>query len=198
MMPGDDAAAGFNALKQSKLQLLYSSCIEVCSITVYTMGNHQASSCTDPLAPFPLLMLSIMVMMQAARKVVFVGTLTAGGLTCEVEAGRLRITREGRVAKMVKHVEQVTYCAASRPPWQEVVYVTERCVMELVGEGPGDASASSGRSSRLRLVEIAPGIDLQKDVLDKMEFQPLLPEDGHLKLMDARIFDDDSGSKTSS
>ena len=142
----------------------------------------------------PFVIDAFTMMAQAAHKIVFVGTLTADGLTCEVEAGRLRITREGRVAKMVKHVEQVTFCAASRPPWQEVVYVTERCVMELVVPGGDEASSSPGRSSRLRLVEIAPGIDLQKDILDQMEFQPLLPEDGHLKLMDARLFDDSDNS----
>jgi propionate CoA-transferase len=113
---------------------------------------------------------------QNSRKVVFVGTFTAGGLDLVVEAGRLRIRREGNTHKFVAEVEQRTFSGevASRQS-QPVLYVTERAVFRLTAAGP-------------ELIEIAPGIDLEGDVLARMDFPPRVSPE--LRLMDARIFQD--------
>jgi len=97
---------------------------------------------------------------QSARKVVFAGTFTADGLQVSAGGGRLRIVREGRQRKLLARVEQVTFggrhaFAAGR----EVLYVTERCVFRLGPEG-------------LVLTELAPGVDLGRDVLAHMDFEP--------------------------
>ncbi|MDW7673651.1 MAG: acyl CoA:acetate/3-ketoacid CoA transferase [Bacillota bacterium] len=111
---------------------------------------------------------------QNAKKVVFCGTFTAGGLEVEVADGRLKIIREGSSKKLVKEVEHITFSGDyGREKVQNVLYITERAVFSLEPEG-------------LVLKEIAPGIDLEKDVLAQMEFLPLVTED--LKLMDQRIF----------
>jgi acyl CoA:acetate/3-ketoacid CoA transferase len=112
---------------------------------------------------------------QNARKVVFCGTFTTGGLEVSCRDGKLAIVQEGRHSKFVNAVKQITFSGRyARSRGQEVMYVTERAVFRSVPEG-------------LMLVEIAPGIDLQRDVLDRMPFRPLLPPDG-VKLMDPRIF----------
>ncbi|HMN87399.1 MAG TPA: 3-oxoacid CoA-transferase, partial [Bauldia sp.] len=112
---------------------------------------------------------------QNARKVVFSGTFTAGGLGLDIGGGRLGIAREGRNRKLVETVNQISYSAAyGRERGQEVLYVTERAVFR---PAPGG----------LELVEIAPGIDLEKDVLAHMGFRPAIAKD--LKPMDARLFD---------
>lgn len=111
---------------------------------------------------------------QNAKKVVFVGTFTAGNLEVAIEAGKLHIREDGKSVKFVDEVEHRTFSgpeAARRG--KEVVYVTERCVFRLTARG-------------LQLTEIAPGVDLQKDILDKMAFPPII--DGEPALMDARIF----------
>ncbi|MCH2222451.1 MAG: acyl CoA:acetate/3-ketoacid CoA transferase, partial [Dechloromonas sp.] len=113
---------------------------------------------------------------QNAKKVVFVGTFTAGNLEVAIEAGKLHIREDGKSVKFVDEVEHRTFSgpeAARRG--KEVVYVTERCVFRLTAQG-------------LQLTEIAPGVDLQKDILDKMAFRPII--DGEPALMDARIFAD--------
>jgi len=111
---------------------------------------------------------------QNAKKVVFVGTFTAGHLEVAVEQGRLRIAREGKAVKFVDEVEHRTFSGeyALRRA-QEVLYITERCVLRLGLRGP-------------EIVEIAPGIDLERDVLALMKFRPEISPD--LKLMDERIF----------
>ncbi len=112
---------------------------------------------------------------QSARKVVFVGTFTAGGLKVATGDGTLRILTEGRQRKLVQHVEQVTFngkYAASRG--QEVLYVTERAVFTATPEG-------------LRLAEVAPGIDIERDVLAHMDFRPIVDE---VRVMDPALFTD--------
>jgi len=97
---------------------------------------------------------------QTARRLVFCGTFTTDGLQVAVENGRLRIVREGAVAKFVPEVEQLSFSAAhSRRVGQEVLYVTERAVFRLTSDG-------------LELVELAPGIDLETQVLGLMPFRP--------------------------
>jgi len=111
---------------------------------------------------------------QTAKKVVFVGTFTAGGLEIALENGRLLIVREGRERKFVPAVEHRTFSAAQAlRRGQEVLYITERCVFQLGADG-------------LKLVEIAPGIDLERDILAQMDFMPALSAPP--KPMDARIF----------
>lgn len=111
---------------------------------------------------------------QNARAVVFAGTFTAGGLRVALDNGRLAILTEGTTRKFVMDVEHRTYSGeyASRRG-QSALYVTERCVLRLTPTG-------------LELIEIAPGIDLQRDILDQMDFKPAIADD--LKLMYARLF----------
>lgn len=99
---------------------------------------------------------------QTARRLVFCGTFTTGGLEVAVENGRLRIAREGSVRKFVGCVEQLSFSALrSREIGQEVLYVTERAVFRLVKGG-------------IELIEVAPGIDLERDILAQMSFRPIV------------------------
>ena len=113
---------------------------------------------------------------QNSRAVVFAGTFTAGGLEVEIEDGKLKIVKEGRARKFVKNVEQITFSgkfAASKS--QPVIYVTERCVFQLTPGG-------------LELIEVAPGIDIDKHILAQMDFEPLIVKP---MTMDGRIFRDE-------
>jgi len=110
---------------------------------------------------------------RSTPRLVFCGTFTAGGLQLEVGDGRLSIVQEGRSRKFVEQVEQLTFNgrdAALRQ--QEVSFITERAVLRLRPEG-------------LELTEIAPGIDLERDVLAHMGFRPLIRD---LRTMDAGLF----------
>ncbi len=113
---------------------------------------------------------------QNARSLVFAGTFTAGGLEIAVEGGQLKILREGRSRKMVKRVQQVSFSgdfAARRG--QPVYFVTERCVFRRGKRG-------------LVLTEVAPGINIERDILAHMDFTPIIREPAP---MDARIFRDE-------
>ncbi len=115
---------------------------------------------------------------QAARAVVFVGTFTAGDLQVRVEGGKVHIDSEGTTRKFVRAVEQRTFSGErARKNGQRVLYVTERCVFQL--------AAVSG----LDLIEIAPGIDLERHILSQMDFTPAISPE--LKLMDASLFADE-------
>jgi len=110
---------------------------------------------------------------QNAKKVVFAGTFTAGDLEVSVVAGKLLIERDGKHRKFVDSVEQRTFSGPyAAKNEKEVLYITERCVMKLTVEG-------------LEIIEIAPGVDLNRDILDKMDFAPIVREP---RLMDPRIF----------
>ncbi|MDI6615142.1 MAG: acyl CoA:acetate/3-ketoacid CoA transferase [Syntrophaceae bacterium] len=110
---------------------------------------------------------------QAAKRCIFVGTFTAGGLKVSVKDNKLCIDQEGNTKKFVNEVEHMTFGGKySAGKDQYVRYVTERCVFALTREG-------------LELIEIAPGIDLERDVLALMDFKPIIREP---RLMDARIF----------
>lgn len=111
---------------------------------------------------------------QNSKKVIFTGTFTAGGLNVGVEDGKLRILSEGKERKFIQAVEQKTYSGAyGAKSGRPVLYVTERCVFRLTTEG-------------MELTEIAPGVDLEKDILALMDFTPVMKEEP--RLMDARIF----------
>lgn len=111
---------------------------------------------------------------QNAKKVVFCGTFTAGGLKTRVGDGKLTIEQEGKFPKFVKQVEHVTFSGDyANEVKQDVFYITERAVFELRPEG-------------LLLTEIAPGIDLETDILAHMDFTPLMAEP--LRTMDVRLF----------
>ncbi len=113
---------------------------------------------------------------QNARKMIFVGTFTAGGLKQKVGDGKLEILEEGKSAKFIEKVEQITFSASyAKETGQKVLYVTERAVFRLADEG-------------VELIEIAPGIDLEKDILAHMEFKPIISKE--LKEMDPAIFTD--------
>lgn len=111
---------------------------------------------------------------QNAKKVIFCGTFTAKGLEVEAENGKLMIRKEGEVRKFVNEIQHMTFSSdLARKKAQKVLYITERAVFELTAEG-------------ICLVEIAPGIDLEKDIRDQMEFECCVSDE--LKLMDKRIF----------
>jgi len=99
---------------------------------------------------------------QNSKKVVFVGTFTSGGLETRIEEGKLKIVKEGKYNKFVKSVSQVTFSGkrAGREG-RQVLYVTERCVFSLQEDG-------------LVLAEVAPGLDIQKDILDILPFTPIV------------------------
>lgn len=113
---------------------------------------------------------------QTAKEVVFMGSLTAKGLEVRAGDGKLTILSEGSVKKVVHKVEHLSFNGPyTVGKGTKVLYVTERAVFEL-------------REGRLTLTEIAPGIDLQRDVLDQLAAPiPISPD---LKLMDERIFRD--------
>jgi propionate CoA-transferase len=111
---------------------------------------------------------------QNARKVVFVGTFTACGLEVSVKDGLLKIEKEGSEIKFKNAVEHVTFSGRySVMKNQPVYYVTERCVFRLTSDG-------------MELVEIAPGVDIERDILAHMEFTQVMKKPP--KLMDRRIF----------
>lgn len=111
---------------------------------------------------------------QNTSRVIFCGTFTAGGLRVKVEDGKITIVNEGKNKKFLQHVEQITFSGKyAQKTGQSVMYITERAVFRLTSEG-------------MVLTEIAPGVDLEKDILALMDFKPIIAAD--LKVMDARIF----------
>lgn len=111
---------------------------------------------------------------QNTRKVVFCGTFTAGGLQVEIHDGTLKIVQEGRHRKFINQVEQITFSGDyARDHNHAVFYVTERAVFELDADG-------------LVLAEVAPGIDIERDVLAQMDFAPIIRRPP--AVMDQRIF----------
>jgi Acyl CoA:acetate/3-ketoacid CoA transferase len=115
---------------------------------------------------------------QSAREVVFVGTFTTGDLQVKVVGGRVEIASEGTSTKFMRAVEHRTFSGArALARGQRVLYVTERCVFRLAAAGG------------LELIEIAPGIDLQRQILAQMDFVPAISPE--LRLMDAALFADE-------
>ena len=111
---------------------------------------------------------------QNAKKVVFGGTFTTGSLQISWPEGQTVIHSEGKIPKFVSQLEQVSYSGPfAQERGQVALYITERAVFQRGPDG-------------LELIEIAPGIDLERDVLAHMQFRPRISPD--LTLMDARLF----------
>ena len=113
---------------------------------------------------------------QNAKRLVYCGTFTAGGVKIQVRNGRLEILQEGTMKKFLEQVEQITFSGSyAIEKGQPVIYVTERAVFKLTSSG-------------LVLTEVAPGINVEKDILQQMEFMPTISKD--LVEMDSRIFEE--------
>lgn len=113
---------------------------------------------------------------QNSRKVVFVGTFTAGGLKVVIEDGSLNILQEGKAKKFLKQVEQITFSGSvAQQKKQPVIFVTERCVFGLSADG-------------IELREIAPGVEIERDILPNIEFEPIITNPS---TMDLRLFSSD-------
>lgn len=113
---------------------------------------------------------------QGSKLICFLGTFTAGKQDIRIEDGKINIVKDGPYIKFKEQVEHITFSgehSRSKKEKQTVFYITERAVFQLTEAG-------------LTLIEIAPGIDLEKDILGKMEFKPAISPD--LKLMDERLF----------
>ena len=111
---------------------------------------------------------------QSTKRVNLVGTFTTGGLEVAAEDGKLVIKKEGKIKKFVKSIPEITFSGSNAVSRGQMVhYITERCVFALTPEG-------------LELIEIAPGIDLQTQILDLMDFKPVMKQPP--RLMDERIF----------
>jgi acyl CoA:acetate/3-ketoacid CoA transferase len=111
---------------------------------------------------------------QNARKVVFCGTFAAKGVKLATGDGQMKVLQQGSVQKLVNKVDQITFSGPQAlVRKQEVLYLTERASFKLTPNG-------------IELFELAPGIDLQRDVLDQMQFKPLVSS--HLAVMDRQHF----------
>jgi propionate CoA-transferase len=111
---------------------------------------------------------------QNAKSVVFCGTFTNGDVKVEAEGGKLRIVQEGRNKKFVNKVNQITFSGEyASEKGQPVLFVTERAVFKL-------------ENKKLVLTEIAPGLNLEDDILSQMDFKPEIAD--NVKTMDSAIF----------
>ncbi|MGE6613521.1 acyl CoA:acetate/3-ketoacid CoA transferase [Peribacillus sp. NPDC076916] len=114
---------------------------------------------------------------QNARKVVFCSTFTAGGCEVVIKDKKIKIAREGKFRKFKELIGQITFSGEfSKNKNQEVLYITERAVFQLTQDG-------------LMLIEIAPGVDINRDILAQMDFEPIISSE--LKEMDSEIFSED-------
>jgi propionate CoA-transferase len=99
---------------------------------------------------------------QNARRLVFCGTFTTDGLEIAYDDGKLQIVNEGRIAKFVEQVDQVSFSGLrARQAGQDILFVTERAVFRMQTDG-------------LELIEVAPGIDIENDIIAQMRFKPLI------------------------
>lgn len=115
---------------------------------------------------------------QNTKKIVFVGTLTVGG-KAHIEDGKLVIDNQGKGPKFIKEVQQISFSGKyATENKQEILYVTERAVFDL-------------HEGKVRLIEYAPGVDVEKDILAYMDFKPEIAED--LKMMNPDIFKEEWG-----
>lgn len=114
---------------------------------------------------------------HGAKKIIFVGTFVVKGKTV-IKNGQLIIEKEGIQPKFVKNLPFITFSAKyAREKDKEILVVTDRAVFDLTEQG------------QIRLIEIAPGLDLEEDILKWMEFKPIISES--LKEMDLNLFKED-------
>ena len=126
------------------------------------------------LGPNWLVPADLSISAKMPKKYVFLGTFTAAGLKVSINKGQVIIDQEGKAKKFLDRVEHVTFSGKyAQTKKQPVLYITERCVFALNDTG-------------MELVEIAPGVDLEKDILALMDFKPIIKDSP--RLMDARIF----------
>jgi propionate CoA-transferase len=152
-------AAGFDCSLLSFLQIDQDGCVNVSKLGVRPHVTAGAGGFVDITA--------------RARKIIYSGFFNAGA-KMDVRDGRLVIEKEGKVKKLVKAVEHISFSGRrGKLQGQDVTYVTERCVLKLTPDG-------------ITVTEIAPGVDLQTNILDQSEF-PLIVSP-QLKLMDAQLF----------
>jgi propionate CoA-transferase len=109
---------------------------------------------------------------RLTRRLIFCGAFM-NKAKYAIENGEIRIIEQGESRKFVDNVEQITFSGKYADPKQTVLYVTERCVFQLIG-------------GQMTIVEIAPGIDLTKDILEQMDFKPEISS--NLKIMDTSLF----------
>lgn len=117
---------------------------------------------------------------ENVKRIIFCGTFTSGGFKAIAEKGALKIIKEGSIKKFINSIDGPTFNA--QRGWekkQEVMYVTERAVFRLTDKG-------------LELIEVAPGIDIEHDILNQMEFSPII---SNPKLMDSKIFENKTSGK---
>ncbi len=137
-------------------------------------GNVNVSKFGRPMGPGGFVNIT-----QNAKKVVFCSTFTAGGLETEIEGGKLRIVKEGKAQKFIDAVEQITFSGRyAQKVKQPVLYVTERCVFSL-------------EDGEMTLIEVAPGVNVERDVLGQMGFKPRISK--ALREMPAAIFQPEWG-----
>ncbi|HQM99802.1 MAG TPA: CoA-transferase [Candidatus Hydrogenedentes bacterium] len=111
---------------------------------------------------------------QNAAEVMFCGEFSAVGSDIAVEEGKLAIRKDGKAVKFVEKVGQITFSGkVAREEGHKILFITERCVFKLEKEG-------------LKLIEVAPGVDIEKDILQRMQFKPLMASE--VKLMAPEIF----------
>lgn len=111
---------------------------------------------------------------QSSRKVVFLATFNAKGLKVTYQDNQLKITAEGNIKKFLQTLDQISFNGdIAMEEKRKVLYITERCVFQLTPGG-------------LQLIEVAPGIDVKKEIIEQMEFEPLVAE--NLKVMDTDLF----------
>ncbi len=110
---------------------------------------------------------------QSTPKVIFCGSFTAGARNIQISNGAVKIVTEGSIPKFVQELQQITFNPEAPKKPLEVIYVTERAVFRIL-------------DGRLAITEIAPGINLESDILSKMEFKPVVA--GQLRTMDATLF----------
>lgn len=135
-------------------------------------GNTNASKFGTIIGPG-----GFMDIASGTKRILYTGTFTTKGADIRIEDGKVRIVTEGSKKKYVPDVEQITFSGKQGVKnGQDVMYITERCVFRLTENG-------------LMLTEIAPGIDLKKDILDMLDFEIEIADD--LRLMDERIFRDE-------
>lgn len=132
-------------------------------------GNVNVSKFGKPMGPGGFINIT-----QNSKRIVFAGTFTSGGLNVKIADGQVKILQEGGRRKFKTLVDQITFSGRyAKEKGQYVLYVTERCVFSLLPEG-------------LTLIEIAPGINLENDILALMDFKPNISRD--LKLMPPELF----------